>query len=140
MADIVVTAANVIPQSGLRQSHGVAGAALTIGQAVYQKSSDRRWYPSDKDVDEDDAIDYGLTLSQAAAAGQPVVVTRGRNAGKLSFGAILTVGETYCVGEAAGGICPIADVGAGERLRHLGVASTTALLDVDVKWLNTDHG
>ena len=137
MVDITVTAANVIPQAGLRKQTGVAGAALTIGLAVYRKTSDKRWYSSDKDVAED-AEEYGITLSQAAAAGQPVVV--GGRKGKLAFGAILTVGESYYVGEAAGGICPSADVGAAEYRRFLGYATTTSILAMDVNWQTEAHG
>lgn len=115
----------------------MAGAALTIGLSVYKKATDNRWYASDKDVAED-AVDYGITLSQSAAAGQPVVVA-GRK-GKLAFGAILTVGESYFVGEAAGGICPSADVGAGEYVRRLGKAVTTSVMDLDVTWQAEPHG
>ena len=51
----------------------------------------------------------------------------------MRFGAILTKGETYCVSDAAGGICPIGDVGSGEWVTILGVASDTSTLDVDIK-------
>lgn len=113
----------------------MAGEALTIGLAVYKKSTDKRWYKSDKDAAES-ALEYGITISQAAAAAQGVVVQIG---GDLGFGAILTVGETYVVGEAGGGIAPIADVGASEYSRILGQATTTSNLTVKPQTIQVAH-
>lgn len=137
MADLTITAANVVPGSGAKKQIGVAGAALTIGLAVYKKSSDKRWYASDADTAEADALEYGITVSQAAAAGQPVVV---QYAGNLAFGAILTSGAFYTVGEAAGGIAPYADVEATEYARILGQATSTSNLRVHPFTTNTVHG
>jgi hypothetical protein len=53
--------------------------------------------------------------------------------GDLKVGAILTKGETYCLSENAGMICPIGDVGSGEWVTILGVAKDTSTLSVDIK-------
>jgi hypothetical protein len=135
MADITVTTTAVIPASNAKKVTGVAGEALTIGQAVYKKTTDKRWWKSDKDAVET-ALEYGIALSTTTAAAQGVVVQIG---GDLAFGAILTVGETYVVGEAAGGIAPIADVGTGEYSRILGQATTTSNLTVKPQTIQVAH-
>lgn len=128
MADLTVTAASVLPYSGAIQETGVAGEAIaTAGLALYKKSGDKRWYKSDNDNAEADAIAHGVSLCAAPAAGLPVVV---HTEGDLNPGATLTVGTSYYVGAAAGGIAPGADVTAGKYPRFLGMAVTASKLRV----------
>lgn len=120
--DLTITAANVIPASGYQFQDGTAGEAITRGQAVYLKASDSKWWKSQHDGTAAEAGVVGVAL-QDAGAGQPLRVQTG---GSLAFGAILTVGEIYCVSATAGGICPYSDVGNSDYVCLIGVASTTS--------------
>lgn len=68
---------------------------------------------------------------------QPAAVC---TSGSVAYGAILTAGETYCVGAAAGGLCPIGDLGAGEFSTIIGQATTTSNLVADVQASGVAHG
>ncbi len=124
MADLTITAANIIPVSGYQFEDGNAGETITRGMAVYKKESDSKWYKAQHDGTVAEAAAKGIAL-QDAGANQPLRVQTG---GSLGFGAILSVGQIYCVSATAGGICPYSDVGAADYVTLLGVASTTSNL------------
>lgn len=135
MADLTITVASLAPGTNARIDRTrLAGEALTIGVAVYLKSTDKRWWMSDTDTAEPLALAYGVTVTNAAAAGQPVCVQYG---GNLTVGATLVAGEVYGVGEAAGGIAPKADCAVGEYERILGIASSTTVLVLTPIWTTT---
>jgi hypothetical protein len=46
--------------------------------------------------------------------------------------AVLTPGATYFLSNTPGGICPDADVGAGEAVVQLGIGKSTTVLAVKV--------
>lgn len=128
MADLVVTAANVVWQSGSKE-WGVSGASLTPGMSVYRKASDSKWYGMQHDGTQAESgygVKIGICLT-TSAANQPVCV---QYDGSISFGAILTSGERYYVGAGTGGICAVADIIAGEYVTFLGVATSTSLMSL----------
>lgn len=134
MADLTITAANLIPASNANIQHGMSGAAIGAGKSVYLDDATKTIKLADNDAvaaAEHDAV--GISLNATAAAGQPVSWIK---SGDLAFGAILTKGETYCVSGTAGGICPRADVTTGDELVILGVASTTSNLQVGIRDTN----
>ena len=53
-----------------------------------------------------------------------------QTSGKINVGATLTVGETYVLGDTAGAIYPIGDLGSGDYVTYLGYATTTSLLQL----------
>lgn len=122
MAELVITAANIIPVTGYSSQTAIAGEALTRGQVVYIKASDSKYWLAQHDGTAAEAGAVGIAL-QDVAAGQPVQAI---TAGSLGFGAILTVGVTYCLGATAGAICVDADVGSSDYKTIIGVASTTS--------------
>jgi hypothetical protein len=125
-ADLTITAANVLLVSG-NKTGGTAGAALTIGLPVYLDTNNL-WQIADSNAAGKDAA-TGITLSQAAAANQPVtVLADSSGSAVLGFGAILTAGETYIVSATAGGIAPITDAATGWKVCILGIALTTSNL------------
>lgn len=128
MADVSVSAATVLHSTGAKVEV-TAGEAITIGQPVYKKTSDGRYYKTDSNVDAATAAAAGISLTQAAGAGQPLVIHK---SGRIALGATLVLGEVYCVSTNAGGICPAADVTAGQYMTVLGVTPTTAYLDVNI--------
>lgn len=122
MADLSITAANVLKSTDAQTEEGIAGATITAGQAVYKDSSD-----SDKlklaDADAvASAAGVGIAL-HGAAAGQPLRYQKG---GIITPGATLTKGEHYFVSTTAGGLCPLADLASGDfPTRMMQAISTT---------------
>jgi hypothetical protein len=133
MADLTITAANVVAGSGASVASGIAGEALAAGKAVYLSSTSGKWMLADSNsatVEARKAI--GIALN-GAAANQPVNIHKG---GDITIGATLTAGTAYYLSDTPGGICPLADVGAGEYVCLLGLAKSTTVLAVDVQFPN----
>lgn len=125
MAALTITAANVQRSTGATIELGTAGATITAGQPVYLDTADNKL----KLADADGATAlirsvYGIAL-HASLDGQPLTVQK---LGDLAFGAILTAGEIYVLGDAPGGIMPKADLGAGDRVFVLGIAKSTTVM------------
>lgn len=125
MADLSVTAANVLVGSGAITESGTAGGTVTAGQPVY-KASNGRILPTDAGsatVAARQAI--GIALN-GASDGQPVDYMK--MGGEITIGATMVAGVTYYLSGTAGGICPLADVGASEYLSIVGIAKSTTVL------------
>lgn len=125
MAALSVTAANVVKGSDAQVTYGIAGATITAGQTVYLDSSDSKFKLADADSATAAVRACAGIALNGAADGQPLAV---QTLGDLGFGAILTAGLIYCLGDVAGGIIPSADLSAGERVWILGIAKTTSTL------------
>ena len=106
---------------------GIAGAAVTAGQAVYQNSSDSKFYLAQCDGTTAEATVYGIALNNAAA-GQYLTVQTG---GDITIGATVTVGTTYVVSANAGGIAPQADLVSTNKLSYIGYGKTTSVLTIN---------
>lgn len=129
MADITITAANVIAAAGGRRADMVAGATITAGQVVYQEAATGLAKLADCDSATAEArIPYGIALN-GAGTGQPVEVLR---AGSITIGGTMTAGVSYWLSPNPGGIAPYADVLAGDRAVLLGVATSTTVLRVQI--------
>lgn len=125
-ADLTVTAANVAKSTGARTATGEAGATITAGQALYI-ASDGQLELADADVLASAAA-VGIAL-HGASTGQPITYQTG---GRITIGATTTVGQVYVVSTTAGGIAPYADLGTGDFPTILGMAPTTATIDIDI--------
>lgn len=128
MADLVITAASVVAGTGATKENGVAGASVTAGQVVYKDASDGGKF---KLADNDSATaavrsPYGIAL-HAAAANQPLTVLK---EGPITIGATVAVGVVYCLSSTAGGICPNADIAAGDYNTILGIGTSTSVIEV----------
>lgn len=130
-ADITITAASVVADSGFTYQDVTAGATITAGQPVYLDSTDSN---SAKLADANASLATSRAIGLAAHAaldGQPLRVITG---GNVTLGASpLTVGTIYVVSATAGGIAPAADLTTGHYVTILGVASTTAKLNLSLK-------
>lgn len=130
MADLTITAANVISGAGSLVAHGVAGAALTAGKSAYLDEATNSYKLSDSNSATAAVRDCdGITL-HAAEIGQPIAI---HTRGPLTVGATLAVGQTYVVSETPGGIQPVADLGSGEYPTILGMATSTTVLNVKIQ-------
>ena len=123
MVDLVVVAANVQPTANLQTKRKNAAELITAGQSVLVNAA------GELELSEND-----LVVADAECAG---VALTGANAnhpceygikGEVNMGAILSIGEVYVVGAAAGAIAPTADPGSGDFRTLIGVATTTSLL------------
>lgn len=129
MADVTVTAANVLKGAGATTVDMIAGATITAGQVIYKEAATGQAKLADCDSATAEArIPYGIALN-GAAAGQPVEVLR---SGLITIGGTLTAGSEYWLSGTAGAICPAADKAAGDRSVLIGVATTTAVLKVQI--------
>lgn len=124
MADISVTAANVVPGADAVIEMVTAGEAFTAGMAIFIDTPARnaaaagpgtgngRAYKSDVDLAGRKHCD-GIATADALAAGARVGMQTG---GELTAGATLGIGTMYFASNTAGGIMPGADLSSGEQI------------------------
>jgi len=134
MADITVTAANVKATSNSTAVRVQYGEAIDQGEPVYLKAADSKYWLCDNVAAASAAI-VGVALTPNIADGYGFVQTTG----SIDLGATLAIGTTYVVSATAGGIAPEADIGTGEFVSILGVASSTALLRMDISNTGIAH-
>lgn len=125
MADLTQNAANVaINDSDVKYRLVQFGEAVTQGMPVYRKAADGKYWKAQNDGTAAEADVVGIALTKGAANGWGFIATEGN----IDIGATLAVGQTYCLSNGYGTICPVADVGSAEYPTNLGVASSTSNL------------
>jgi hypothetical protein len=130
MADLTVTAANVVPGAGARITNGTAGATITAGQVVYLDPADNRFKLADCDNASATIREAFGIATHGALTGQPLAV---QTAGELAMGAIMLAGVAYYLSPNAGGIAPVADILSGDNTVIIGMARTTSILNVGIR-------
>jgi hypothetical protein len=130
LADLTITAASVVAGSGATIARGTAGATITAGQAVYlDTATTGKWQLADTDsATAAVRAAHGIALN-GAALNQPIAVITD---GDLTIGATIEAGTAYYLSGTAGGICPVADVAAGDYPLILGMGKSTTVLDVNI--------
>lgn len=129
MADVTITAANVLAGADAEIEHGKAGATETAGQALYLDETDKRLKIADNDGAAAVRKVRGLALN-GASNGQPMAIIR---RGPVTIGGTLVAGTTYCLSSTPGAICPQADVATGDDVVIIGVALSTTVLNVAIQ-------
>lgn len=124
MADITITAANVIAASTVQKRAGIAGATVTAGQVVHRDATTGRYVLSDADAVGIGAVTEFAIALNGAANGQPLQVAL---RGDVTLGG-MTAGTSYYLSPNPGGIAPRADVVTGDNVILLGVAKSTTVL------------
>lgn len=133
MANLSITAANVVADSSASREAGTAGEAIAAGEAVYYASATRKWMLADADSATAEARrPTGIALN-TAALNQPVDVLK---SGDLTVGAVLTAGAAYYLSDDPGKICPLADVTGGDYICLIGLAKSTSVLAVAIQYPN----
>ena len=124
MADITVTAANVLARAGATVLQQKVFEAVTAGQSVYQAAANNNWGLADANVSAEASGNTGLgiAVTSAPGAGQPFLVFR---AGIIKIGGTVAVGAQYGVSNTAGGIAPTSDVGVGGYSSFIGIGLNT---------------
>ena len=70
-----------------------------------------------------------LGSQDAASLGEHALLTGGQPMlVDITLGEVLTAGVAYYLSDTAGGICPVADLGAGEYPCLIGIANSTTVL------------
>ena len=129
MADLSITAANVLAGAGATVARGTAGATITQGQAVYLDASDGKWKLADNNsATAAVRVPGGIALN-GASNGQPLAVL---TAGPITIGASLTAGVAYYLSDTPGGICPVADLASGEYPCLIGMATSSSVINVAI--------
>ena len=131
MADLVITAANVVAGSNSSAVTGVAGETIAAGKAVYQNTSTKKWMLADSNSATAEARKATAISLNGASLNQPIAVHK---SGDITVGATLTAGTAYFLSDTPGGICPLADVGSGEYICQLGLAKSTSVLGIDIQF------
>jgi predicted transcriptional regulator len=121
MADLTITATNVVPGTGASIQYGIAGETLLAGQALYLKAADGRMWKAECDAAVEAATCAGVALN-GASPGQTVGFVSN---GTMTIGATTAKTTTYMVSAAAGGICPQVDLVSTNKICIVGVATDT---------------
>lgn len=135
MADISVTAASVVVLAGTDPNKlvGTAGETVTAGQAIALDTTTSKLVKADSNhATPSIRKAIGIALN-GAALNQPLVVQRG---GDITMGATLTPGAAVYLSDTPGGLCPLADVGAGEYVCLIGLAKSASVLSIDIQYPN----
>ena len=129
MADLSITAANVVAGADSQTENGYAGATITQGQVVYLDTADNRYKLADSNgASALIRTPRGIALN-GGASGQPLAVLL---RGDITIGATVTAGVAYYLSDTPGGICPVADVGSGEYPCVVGIAKSASVLSVQI--------
>jgi hypothetical protein len=110
MADLVITAASVVPGADAAFEQHIAAVAVIAGQQVYLEAATTKCKLHDADSATAEARVIRGTACHSCAAGQPLTIQRG---GKIAIGATVVAGTPYFGSATAGGICPAADIATG---------------------------
>ncbi len=131
MVDIAITAANVVPGANAVIERGVAGVAITAGQAVYLNSTTGKYALADTDsATAEVRRPRGLALN-GASANQPVAV---QSAGDITIGGTIAAGTAYILSRTPGGVAPVADSLAGDYPCIIGMGKSTTVLAIDIQF------
>ncbi|WP_337737702.1 hypothetical protein [Sinorhizobium meliloti] len=128
-----MTPSAIIAGSNSAQEHGAAGEAITAGKSVYKSATTKKWMLADSNSATAAARQAGGIALNGASDGQPITVHK---SGDLAVGAVLTAGQAVYLSDTPGGLCPLADVGAGEYVCLIGLAKSTTVLAVDIQFPN----
>jgi hypothetical protein len=128
MADITITAANVVAVAGASLVSAYALATITAGQVVYRDATTGNFGLADNNGATATRVPVGIAL-HGASANQPLTIL---TAGSITIGGTLTAGIAYYLSDTPGGICPVADITSGETSTVLGIATSTSVLKVDI--------
>ncbi len=128
MADLSITAANVKAGGAATRVQLIqAGESITQGQPAYL-ASDGKYYQTDANDTSVKAQVKGIAITPASTDGYFLLAVDGL----VNLGATLAVGQIYVCSATKGGIAPYADLTTNDYVSIVGVATTTALLDINL--------
>jgi hypothetical protein len=126
-ADLSITGTAVIPSASAVIVQSTAGEAITRGQLVYKKASDRKIYKADCDSATAEVRDVvGIAVTDSSAGGPIAYVTEDPDLAIAASG--LTNGTIYLLSATAGGLAPAADATTGWRVTVVAVAKSATTI------------
>lgn len=128
MADLTITAANVVAGTNSTRDHGTSGETIAAGKAVFLDATTNKWMLSDNNGTGTRTVN-GIALN-GASLNQPLAIHK---SGDITIGATITAGTAYYLSGTAGGICPVADLASGMDPILIGIAKSASVLAVDIQ-------
>jgi hypothetical protein len=129
MADISITGP-VVPDTLAFCVNAFAAVAIAAGKVCYINSSGLAAL-ADSDLSAAGAEAVGVAVN-TAGIGEPVTIAKSGTT-ITQAGTTFTKGIVYFVSNTAGGIAPQADIGAGDYVTSIGVASSTSALKIQIQ-------
>ncbi len=119
MADLSITATQVLPGEDATIVSGVLGATVTTGMTLYLDRETTRYLAADANLTQASADAVGIALNGGGVGQSVRVQTEGTVI--LGAGAAPVLGTIYVVSGTPGGIAPAADLATGWWRTVLGV-------------------
>lgn len=127
--DLTVTAANVLASAVPYAKHGIAGAAITAGQALYIDTTDSNKLKLADANGTAPANTYAGIALHAAAIGQPIAYQNSDPSFTTGFTAL--AGDPIFLSDNAGGVTKtIADLASGSAVIQVGLMLTTTQMNM----------
>ena len=125
MADISITAANVIPSANAQLYRKTLAATSTAGQVVYLDTNGKAAL-ADANASAAASTVYGILVTGGGAGQLATVCTKDP---ALVIGATVAIGDILILSATAGGIAPAADIASGYYGTVLGIATSTTAIN-----------
>lgn len=128
MADISITVANVLPSNTATVQIGIAGAAITQGQAIYLDTTTNTYLLSDSNAAGKNQI-AGIAVN-AASTGQRVCFV-GLDSAGFTVGGTLTSFDGIYLSNTPGGLTEAyADLATGSTVIIVGMQTSTTKMNL----------
>lgn len=128
MADLTINTTIVSLTNGVSSVEQVTyGESVSQGMVLYEDTSDSNKYKKAVNNTATLAAAKAIALTPGASGEKGYVV----KSGEIDLGATLAVGMRYFVSNTAGAICPSADIGTGEYVTLIGIATAAGVLKVN---------
>ena len=129
MADLAITAANVLKGANAVFQAGIAGATITAGQPLYLDSNTNTYKLADADASAAAATVVGVSLN-GASSGQPVSINFSDD--DFTTGGTMTVGAIYILSNNAGGVTLASSLTTGwyPNVVYIAKSTTKAVLAI----------
>ena len=122
MADLTVSASDVVSARPLGDQQAITGEAIDAGESVYIATDGKAYLADCSDTDKDDVV--GIAIS-SAAAGQSVAIQSSHD---LTVGGTVSVGTLYVQSSTPGKLCPEADLVTDDAKTVVGIGKTATSL------------
>ncbi|TPM92723.1 hypothetical protein [Mesorhizobium sp. B2-1-3A] len=137
MTDLSITATLVVAGANAQTDSGSAGETITAGQTLYRSSTTNKLMKADSNgATAEIRTPIGVALN-GGALNQPIKYQK--PGGDIVIGATLTPGVAYYQSDTPGGICPVADIGAGEYVCLIGLAKSASVLALDIRYTGVSN-
>jgi hypothetical protein len=128
MADLTITASNVVAGSNAVIETKLTSGAITAGEVVYLDANDKYNLADTDSATPAVRKPRGIALN-SAASGQYMTIIK---EGDVTLGSVLTKGSIYVLSGTSGKIAPTADLASGDYTAFLGTALSATVLKLKI--------